>query len=201
MEVREHYGLSDFDFSVLHKTEDGSKTFTKQASSSFFDMAQRTPTYPKMFEEPIPSRHPTSHPGTPQILTPMPLQGFAPWSSTNQARPSVIPAIPHIATPMSQQGFAPWSSTNQARPSVIPTTPHIATPMSQQGFPLWSSTNQAGPSQNHDVGVDEMPRAFNLGKAGIDLNSLVEDLVYMGSHDTDVYISLHNVDPNKVVRK
>ncbi|GJX23969.1 hypothetical protein Tco_0228414 [Tanacetum coccineum] len=43
--------------------------------------------------------------------------------------------------------------------------------------------------------------AFNLGKAGIDLNSLVEDLVYMGSRDTDVYISLHNVDPNKVVRK
>nr|GEZ81562.1 F-box domain-containing protein [Tanacetum cinerariifolium] len=43
--------------------------------------------------------------------------------------------------------------------------------------------------------------AFNLGKAGIDLNSSVEDLVYMGSRDTDVYISLHNVDPNKIVRK
>ncbi|GKD73224.1 phospholipase-like protein, partial [Tanacetum coccineum] len=213
VEVSEHYGLSDFDFSVLQNTEglrqDGPKTFT------------------------------TSHPGTP-------LQGFGPWSSTNQARPSVIPATPHIATPMSQQRFAPWSSTNQARPSVIPATPHIATPMSQQGFPLWSSTNQAGPSQNHDVGVvnpDEMPRgkretfpskyqlspftcmptttvapkkranntrnktrndkvsAFNLGKACIDLNSPVEDLVYMGSSDTDVYISLHNVDPNKVVRK
>ncbi|GJW69499.1 phospholipase-like protein, partial [Tanacetum coccineum] len=207
MEVPEHYGLSDFDFSVLQNTE---------SSSSFFDMAQRTPTYPKTFEEPIPSRHPTSQPGSPKITTPMPLQGFAPWSSTNQARPSVIPA-----------------------------TPYIATPMSQQGFSLWSSINQGGPSQNHDVGVvnpDEMPRgkretlpskyqvspftcmptttvapkkranntrnktrsdqvsAFNIEKAGIDLNSPVEDLVYMGSHDTDVYISLHNVDPNKVVR-
>ncbi|GJS41801.1 phospholipase-like protein [Tanacetum coccineum] len=220
MEVPEHYGLSDFDFSVLQNTEglqqDGPKTLTKQSSSSFFDMAQRTPTYPKTFEEPISSRHPTSHHGTPKIATPMPLQGFAPWSSTNQARPSVIPA-----------------------------TPHIVTPLSQQGFPLCSSTNQAGPSQNHDVGVvnrDEMPRgkretfpskyqlspftcmptttvapkkranntrnktrsdkvsAFNIEKAGIDLNSPVEDLVYMGSHDTDVYISLHNVDPNKVVR-
>ncbi|GJT68796.1 phospholipase-like protein [Tanacetum coccineum] len=214
MEIPEHYGLSDFDFSGLQ--QDGPKTLTKQSSSSFFDMAQRTPTYPKTFEEPISSRHPTSHHGTPKIATPMPLQGFAPWSSTNQARPSVIPA-----------------------------TPHIVTPLSQQGFPLCSSTNQAGPSQNHDVGVvnrDEMPRgkretfpskyqlspftcmptttvapkkranntrnktrsdkvsAFNIEKAGIDLNSPVEDLVYMGSHDTDVYISLHNVDPNKVVR-
>ncbi|GJS26674.1 hypothetical protein Tco_0487294 [Tanacetum coccineum] len=152
--------------------QDGPKTLTKQSSSSFFDMAQRTPTYPKTFEEPISSRHPTSHHDTPKIATHMPLQGFAPWSSTNQARPSVIPATPHIVTPLSQQGFAPWSSTNQA-----------------------------GPSQNHDLcsQYDEMPRAFNIEKAGIDLNSPVEDLVYMGSHDTDVYISLHNVDPNKVV--
>nr|GEW65528.1 hypothetical protein [Tanacetum cinerariifolium] len=75
-------------------------------------------------------------------------------------------------------------------------TPHIATPMAQQVFAMWSSANQASPSQNHDVGVahlDEMRR-------GIDLNSPVEDLLYMGSRDTDVYISLHNVDPNKVVR-
>nr|GFC16511.1 phospholipase-like protein [Tanacetum cinerariifolium] len=43
VEVREHYGLSDFDFSVLQNTEDGPKSFTKQDSSSFFDMAQRTP--------------------------------------------------------------------------------------------------------------------------------------------------------------
>ncbi|GKB93301.1 ribonuclease H-like domain-containing protein, partial [Tanacetum coccineum] len=107
VEVREHYRLSDFDFSVLQNTEglrqDGPKTFTKQTSSSFFDMAQRTPTYPKTFEEPIPSRHPTSYPGTPHIATPMALQGFASWSSTNQARPSQNPGTPHIATPMAQQ--------------------------------------------------------------------------------------------------
>ncbi|GJX38190.1 phospholipase-like protein [Tanacetum coccineum] len=106
MEVPEHYGLSDFDFSVLQNTEglqqDGPKTLTKQSSSSFFDMAQRTPTYPKTFEEPISSRHPTSHHGTPKIATPMPNTRicpmfflpireslrFAPWSSTNQAGPS-----------------------------------------------------------------------------------------------------------------
>nr|GEW20350.1 hypothetical protein [Tanacetum cinerariifolium] len=80
-------------------------------------MAQRTPTYPKTFEEPIPSRHPTSYPGTPHIATPMALQGFAPWSSTNQARLSQNPGTPHIAIPKAQQGFAPWSSTNQAGPS------------------------------------------------------------------------------------
>nr|GEW43072.1 putative reverse transcriptase domain, reverse transcriptase zinc-binding domain protein [Tanacetum cinerariifolium] len=195
VEVREHYGLSDFDFSVLQNTEglrhDEPKTFTKQTSSSFFDMAQRTPTYPKTFDEPIPSRHPTSYPGT-----------------------------PHIATPMALQGFAPWSSTNQARPSQNPGTPHIATPMVQQGFSLWSSTNQASPSQNLDVGgvnPDEMNRGkrdfskqisaepihlvspFNLGKVSIDLNSLVGEVMYMGSCATDDYISLHNVDPNKLI--
>nr|GEZ47401.1 hypothetical protein [Tanacetum cinerariifolium] len=41
---------------------------------------------------------------------------------------------------------------------------------------------------------------FNLGKASIDLNSPVGELMYMGSCATDDYISLHNVDPNKVVR-
>nr|GEV29553.1 hypothetical protein [Tanacetum cinerariifolium] len=124
VEVREHYGLSDFDFSVLQNTEglrqDGPKTFTKQTSNSFFDMAQRTPTYPKTFEEPIPSRHPNSYPDTPHIATPMELQGFPPWSSTNQARPSRNPGTPHISTPMAQQGVAPWSSTNQAGPSQNP---------------------------------------------------------------------------------
>ncbi|GKA99703.1 hypothetical protein Tco_0827697 [Tanacetum coccineum] len=271
VEIHEHYGLSDFDFSVLQNKEglrqDGPKTFTKQTSSSFFDMAQRTPTYPNTFEDPIPSRHPTSYPGTSHIMTPMTLQGFAPWSSTNQARPlqnlgspyittpmaqqgfapwsstnqarpSQNPNSPHIATPMAQQGFAPWSSTNQARPSQNPNSPHIATPMAQQGFAPWSSINQAGPSQNPDVGgvnPDEtrpskyqlspftcMPTTtvapkkgahnirnttrnakvshFNLGKAIIDLNSPMGELMYMGSRATGDYISLHNVDPNKVVR-
>ncbi|GKF89135.1 hypothetical protein Tco_0263098 [Tanacetum coccineum] len=81
MEVPEHYGLFEFDFSVLQNMEglqqDKPKTLTKQSSSSFLDMAQRTPTDPKTFEEPISSRHPTSHHGTPKIATPMPLQGFA----------------------------------------------------------------------------------------------------------------------------
>ncbi|GKD48079.1 phospholipase-like protein, partial [Tanacetum coccineum] len=132
--------------------QDGPKTFTKQTSSSFFDMAQRTPTYPNTFEDPIPSRHPTSYPGTSHIMTPMTLQGFAPWSSTNQARPLQNLGSPYITTPMAQQGFAPWSSTNQARPSQNPNSPHIATPMAQQGFAPWSSINQAGPLQNPDVG-------------------------------------------------
>ncbi|GKC69955.1 phospholipase-like protein [Tanacetum coccineum] len=39
---------------------------------------------------------------------------------------------------------------------------------------------------------------FNLGKAGIDLNS--QELMYLGSRATDDYISLHNVDHTKVVR-
>ncbi|GJW35429.1 phospholipase-like protein [Tanacetum coccineum] len=308
VEIREHYGLSDFDFSVLQN---------KETSSSFFDMAQRTPTYSNTFEDPIPSRHPTSYPGTSHIATPMTLQGFASWSSTNQARPSQNPGSPYITTPMEQQGFAPWSSTNQARPSQNPGSPHIETPMAQQvEVQFWRDLvpyvckgalyTENNPdrfgwlSEDHincwmelmirarppnarytvaktgtsamldksnkfvietdfhlmgmldgssrpypswdDVDIDEMRRGkretfpskyqlspftcmptttvapnkgaknirnttrnakvspFNLGKASIDLNSPVGELMYMGLRATDDYISLHNVDPNKVVR-
>ncbi|GJY20077.1 hypothetical protein Tco_0392643 [Tanacetum coccineum] len=40
---------------------------------------------------------------------------------------------------------------------------------------------------------------INLEKAGIDLNSQVEELVYLGSCATDDYISLHNVDHTKAL--
>ncbi|GKC96221.1 phospholipase-like protein, partial [Tanacetum coccineum] len=215
-EVREHYGLSDFDFSVLQNTEDRPKTFTKQTSSSFFDMAQRTPTYPDTFEELIPSWNPTYYFGTPYIATPMALQGFATWSSTNQAHPSQNPGTPHIATPMAQQGFAPWSSTNQAGPSqnrdvgvvnpdemrrgkreTFPSkyqlSPFTCMP-STMVAPKKRANNIRNTTRNAEVS------SFNLAKSSIDLNSPVGKLMYMDSRATDDYISLHNMDPNKVVR-
>ncbi|GJV66970.1 phospholipase-like protein [Tanacetum coccineum] len=153
MEVPEHYGLSDFDFSVLQNTE---------------------------------------------------------------ARPSVIPATPHIVTPLSQQGFAPWSSTNQAGPSQnhdvgvvnrdeMPRGKRETFPSKYQLSPFTCMpTTTVAPKKRanntRNKTRSDKVSAFNIEKAGIDLNSPVEDLVYMGSHDTDVYISLHNVDPNKVVR-
>nr|GEV97421.1 auxin response factor 6-like isoform X1 [Tanacetum cinerariifolium] len=187
--------------------QDRPKTFTKQTSSSFFDMVQRTSTYPKTFEESILSRHHTSYLGTPQITT---LQGFAPWSSTNQARLAQNPGTPHIATPMAQHGFSLWSCINQAGPSqnhddemlrgkreTFPSkyqlSPFTCMPTTKVA-PKKRANNIRNKTMNTKVS------AFNLGKASIDLNSSVEDLFYMGSRDTDVYISLHNADPNKVVR-
>ncbi|GJY76650.1 phospholipase-like protein [Tanacetum coccineum] len=191
MEVPEHYGLSDFDFSVLQNTEglqqDGPKTLTKQSSSSFFDMAQRTPTYPKTFEEPISSRHPTSHHGTPKIATPMPLQGFAPWSSTNQAGPSQNHDVGVVNRDEMPRG------KRETFPSKYQLSPFTCMPTTTVA-PKKRANNTRNKTRSDKVS------AFNIEKAGIDLNSPVEDLVYMGSHDTDVYISLHNVDPNKVVR-
>nr|GEU76293.1 hypothetical protein [Tanacetum cinerariifolium] len=41
---------------------------------------------------------------------------------------------------------------------------------------------------------------FNLEKAGIDLNKLLEEVMVTCSRATDEYLSFHNVDPTKVVR-
>ncbi|GJY94013.1 putative ribonuclease H-like domain-containing protein [Tanacetum coccineum] len=64
------------------------KMFTAQASDSFYDVGQTTLIYSTTFEQPMPSRYPTSYPSTPYITTPMAQQGFASWSSTSyQAGP------------------------------------------------------------------------------------------------------------------
>nr|GEX72326.1 phospholipase-like protein [Tanacetum cinerariifolium] len=142
VEVREHYGLTDF-----------SGVENSQASSSFFDVGQTTPIYTATFEQPMPSRYPTSYPGT----------------------------------------------------------PHIATLMAQQRFSTWSSKNEAGPSQKCDVGgvnPDAMhrgnreirPRKYQQSPFTCLPETTVEELMYMGSRASDDYISLHNVDPNKVAQ-
>ncbi|GJZ92273.1 phospholipase-like protein [Tanacetum coccineum] len=181
-----------------------------------FFKTRRTPTYPKTFEEPIPSWHPTSYPDTPHIATPMALQGFAPWSSTNQARPSQNPGTQHIATPLAQQGFAPWSSTNQAGPSQNPDVGGVNPDEMRRGkretfpskyqlslftcMPTTTVAPKKGANNIRNTTRNAKVSPFNLGKASIDLNSPVRELMYMGSRATNDYISLHNVDPNKVVR-
>nr|GEW39603.1 hypothetical protein [Tanacetum cinerariifolium] len=191
VEVREHYGLSDFDFSVLKNTkglrQDGPKTFTKQTSSSFFDMAQRTPTYSKTFEEPISSRHPTSYPGTPHIETPIALQGFALWPSTNQAGPSQNPDVGGVNPDEMHRG------KRETFPSKYQLSPFTCMPTTTVAHKK-RANNIRNTTRNAKVSP------FHLGNASIDLNSPVGELMYMGSCATDDYISLHNVDPNKVVR-
>ncbi|GKA62391.1 hypothetical protein Tco_0761910, partial [Tanacetum coccineum] len=184
VEVREHYGLTDL--RPFQNSQDGPKTFTKQTSSSFFDMAQRTPTYPKTLEEPIPSRHPTSYPGTSHIATPMTLQGFALWSSTNQAGPSQNPNVGGVNPDEMRRGKREtFLSKYQLSPFTCMPTTTVA--------PKKGANNIRNTTRNANVSP------FNLGKASIDLNSPVGELMYMGSRATDDYISLHNVDPNKVV--
>nr|GEV86935.1 hypothetical protein [Tanacetum cinerariifolium] len=174
VEVREHYGLSDFNFSVLQNTEglrqDGPKTFTKQTSSSFFDMAQRTPTYPKTFDEPIPSRHPTSYPDTPHI-----------------PGPSQNPDAGGVNPDEMRRG------KRETFPNKYQLSPFTCMPITMVA-PKKRTNNIRNTTRNAKVSP------FNLGKVSIDLNLLVREVMYMGSCATDDYISLHNVDPNKVVR-
>ncbi|GJT01713.1 hypothetical protein Tco_0822882 [Tanacetum coccineum] len=147
----------------------GPKMFAMQASSSFFDVAQMTPTYPTTFEQPMPV-----------------------------SVSSLLSATPHIATPMAQQGFGPWSSTYQAGPlhnrdvGGVNPSPFTSLPETTVA-PKKQANNIRNTRRNAKVSP------FNLGKAGIDLNAQVEEVMFMGSRATDEYISFHNVDPNKVV--
>ncbi|GKC37742.1 hypothetical protein Tco_1050126, partial [Tanacetum coccineum] len=100
-----------------------------EASSSFFEGAQMTPTYP----------------GTSHIGTLMAQPRFA--SCFSRYHPSHLDT-PHIRTPMAQPGFASCSSWY---PPSHPGTSYIGTSLALQGFAPWSSNYQAGPSHNHDV--------------------------------------------------
>nr|GEU79363.1 hypothetical protein [Tanacetum cinerariifolium] len=117
VEVRKHYELSDFDFSVLQNTEglrqDGPKTFTKQASSSFLTW----PKGPQLIRRRLRSQFYLGIlPLIPALRKLRPL-----WHYKDLPRgllpirpvPHKIPALRILG----QHGFALWSFTNQAGPS------------------------------------------------------------------------------------
>ncbi|GJV08504.1 phospholipase-like protein [Tanacetum coccineum] len=174
VEVHEHYGLTDF-----------SGFQNSQASDSFYDVGQTTPIYSATFEQPMSSQYPTSYPDTPHIATPMAQQGFAPWSSTSyQVGPSHVGGI---------NPDAMHRGKREIFPSKYQLTPFTCLPDTTVA-PKKQANNIRNTTRNAIVSP------FNLGKAGIDLNSQVEELMYLGSRATDDYISLHNMDHTKVVR-
>ncbi|GJW36796.1 putative transcription factor B3-Domain family protein [Tanacetum coccineum] len=141
-----------------------------------FFKTMRTPTYPRRLRaNSVSASHLSSR--TPKFTTPMPLQGIAHGSSTNQV--ASLNEMPR--------------GKRETFPSKYQLSPFTCMPTTTVA-PKKRANNTRNKTRSDKVS------AFNIEKAGIDLNSPVEDLVYMGSHDTDVYISLHNVDPNKVVR-
>ncbi|GJU23503.1 phospholipase-like protein [Tanacetum coccineum] len=175
VEVHEHYGLTDF--SGLQNSQG-----FRQASDSFYDVGQTTPIYSATFEQPMPSRYPISYPGTPHIATPMAQQGFAPRSSTSyQAGPTHVSGVNPDAM---QRG------KREIFPSKYQLSPFTCLPETTVA-PKKRANNIRNTTRNAIVSP------FNLGKAGIDLNSQVEELMYLGSRATDDYISLHNVDHTK----
>ncbi|GKD07145.1 hypothetical protein Tco_1186830 [Tanacetum coccineum] len=198
VKVREDYGLSDF--SAFQNTKCGPQLFTTQASSSFFEGAQMTPRYPP------------SHPDTPHIETLMAQPGFA--SCSSRYPPSHL-GTPYVGTPLALQGFAPWSSNyrpshnrdvvgvnldamqrekRDTHPSKYFLSPYTCLPKTTVA-PKKRANNNRKTTRNDEI------LAFDLGKAGIDLNEpLEEEVMVTGSCATDEYLSFHNVDPTKVKR-
>ncbi|GJY03605.1 hypothetical protein Tco_0369545 [Tanacetum coccineum] len=194
------------------------------ASESFFEGAQTTPRYPSShpgtphigtpMTQPgfasFSSRFPPSHHGTPYIGIPLAL---------TPRYPPLHPRTPHIGTPMAQPGFASFSSLisrhsvywdpfgttricpdamlggkRDTRPSKYLLSPNTCLPETTVA-PKKRANNNRKTTRNDKIS------AFDLGKAGIDLNEPVKDSVMVtGSRATDEYLSFHNVDPTKVKR-
>ncbi|GJV13288.1 phospholipase-like protein [Tanacetum coccineum] len=189
-EVREHFGLSDL--SGFQNTECGPQLFTTQASGSFLEGTQTTPTYPRTPHIGTPmsqpgfascsSRYLPSHPGTPYVGTPLALQGFAPFSSNYQAGPS-----------HSRDVFG-VRAKRDTRPSKYFLSPYRPLPETTIA-PTKRVNNNRKTMRNDEISP------FDLANAGIDLNQpLEEEVMVTGSCATDEYLSFYNVDPAKVVR-
>ncbi|GJY39500.1 hypothetical protein Tco_0425864 [Tanacetum coccineum] len=72
--------------SLMGSPQGGLTMFTTPASTFFFEVAEATP---------MSSRYPPSHSVTPNIMTPMQQQGFAPWSSPYQTTVDVGGVLPN----------------------------------------------------------------------------------------------------------
>nr|GEU75121.1 phospholipase-like protein [Tanacetum cinerariifolium] len=90
VEVREHYGLPTLILAFFKTRRGCDRTGLKPSRSRPAVRSLTWPKGPQLIRRRlrIPSRHPTSYPGTPHIATPMAQQGFAMWSFANQAGPS-----------------------------------------------------------------------------------------------------------------
>ncbi|GJS49344.1 hypothetical protein Tco_0599465 [Tanacetum coccineum] len=165
-EVREHFGLSDL--SGFQNTECGPQLFTTQASGSFLEGTQTTPTYPR----------------TPHIGTTMSQPGFASCSSR------YLPS--HPDTPRDVFGVdAMQRAKRDTRPSKYFLSPYRPLPETTIA-PTKRVNNNRKTMRNDEISP------FDLANAGIDLNQpLEEEVMVTGSCATDEYLSFYNVDPAK----
>ncbi|GJS78964.1 hypothetical protein Tco_0728845 [Tanacetum coccineum] len=185
VEVRKHYGLSDF--SVFQNTQGfpqaGPKMFMMQASNSFFEGAQMTPTYPTTYDQPMSSRYPS----TPHIITPIAQQGFVSWYSSYQTK--VDPRPQYGPSHNRDVGGVIPDVMNRERRETLPII------FLQIPFMALPDTTVAPKTRNLKVST------FDLGNVVVDENERVEDDMIIGAHATENYISYDNVDPNKAIAR
>nr|GEX58715.1 phospholipase-like protein [Tanacetum cinerariifolium] len=143
----------------------GPTLFTTPVSTFFFEGAQATP---------MSSRYMPSHPVTPNIMTPMPQQGFAPWSSPYQVTVDVGSVLLDSS-----------SSEQVLSESVYKLTDTTVAPKKR-------------PDKSKNKAMNGKALAFDLGNADFDDNVGVNEVLIMDAHATDDYICYKNVDPNKV---
>ncbi|GJU50286.1 hypothetical protein Tco_1219841 [Tanacetum coccineum] len=212
--VDQHYGLSDFSgFQSLQRfRQGGPSSFSTQENSSFFEGAQATPYYGHNM-------------ATPNWQTPLPSQlGTSNWQSqmpSQSATPNWEPRIPscpgtsywqsqmpsHWATPNWQPpillhphdaGLFNLNILNRARreprPSIYRQSPYMDLP------PIMVLPKKRV-DKTKNKGKKAKLSPLNLGNAFADDNVGDDDVMITGVHETGIYFTYENVDPNKVTRE
>ncbi|GJU56716.1 hypothetical protein Tco_1234482 [Tanacetum coccineum] len=130
------------------------------------------------------SRYLPSHSVTPNIMTPMPQEGFAPWSSPYQATVDV--------------GGVLLTAINQERRIVCPSM-YCWSPFTN----LLDTTvaPKKRPYKSKNKARNGKAPAFDLGNADLDDNVGVNEVLIMATRATVNYICYKNMDPNKVRRE
>ncbi|GKA50962.1 phospholipase-like protein, partial [Tanacetum coccineum] len=172
--VDQHYGISDL--SGFQSIQGGPSSFQTPTNNSFFNM------------------------GTPiNWQTPMPSQ---PGSSNWQSQMPVYTPTPNWQPPIpSHPGDAGLCDPNkldrpgkEQRPSIYIQSPYTPLPPTTE-----LPKKQVGKTKKKSKNDNLSP--LNLGNAFAHDNVGGDDILITGVHDTGIYFTYENVDPNKVTRQ
>ncbi|GJY08073.1 hypothetical protein Tco_0375127, partial [Tanacetum coccineum] len=170
--VSQHYGLSDL-----------SGFQNMQPSPSYFEGAQATPSYVHNMATPNWQTPMPSHSGTPNWQTNMPSHS----ATLNWQIP--IPSHPHDVGIVNSNILN--RERREARPSMYKQSPYM-------DFPPTTILPKKRGDKTMNKGKNANVSPFNLGNVFVDDNVGADDVMFMGSHETDNYFMYENVDPSKV---
>ncbi|GJQ96135.1 phospholipase-like protein [Tanacetum coccineum] len=187
----QHYGISDL--SGFQSIQGGPSSFQTPTNNSIFNMGTPTNWQTSMPSQPGSSNWQSQMPAyTP---TPMPSQpGSSNWQSQMPAytpTPNWQPPIPSHSV---DAGLCDPRPRRVHRPSVYMQSPYTPLPATTE-----LPKKRVGRTKKNSKNDNLSP--LNLGNAFAHDNVGGDDVLITGEHDTGIYFTYENVDPNKVTRQ